>query len=78
MARMTLRLPNSLHDRLAENARREGVSMNQYAVLALGKVVTADEIAEQRVGFEAMLRRYPREEAEAALREVLAARSSAG
>lgn len=78
MARMTLRLPNSLHDRLVENARREGVSMNQYVVFALGRVVTADEIAEQRAGFEAMLRRYPREEAEAALREVLAKRAQAG
>ena len=78
MARMTLRLPNSLHARLAENAHREGVSMNQYVVFALGRVVTADEIAEQRTGFEAMLRRYPREEAEAALREVLAKRAAVG
>jgi len=74
---MTLRLPNSLHDRLTENARREGVSMNQYVVFALGRVVTSDELAEQRAGFEAMLRRYPHEEAESALREMLAQRARA-
>lgn len=69
MARLTLRLPNSLHARLAEEAKREGVSMNQYVVLALGRVVTAAEVVEQRRAFDAMLQRYPTEEAEAALRE---------
>lgn len=71
MARLTLRLPNSLHARLAEEAKREGVSMNQYVVLALGRVVTAAEVVEQRRAFDAMLQRYPAEEAEAALRDVL-------
>jgi len=71
MARLTLRLPNSLHARLAEEAKREGVSMNQYVVLALGRVVTAAEVVEQRRAFDAMLQRYPTEEAEAALRDVL-------
>ena len=37
--RFLLRLPKSLHARLAEDARREGVSLNQYAVYRLaGKV----------------------------------------
>jgi len=71
MARLTLRLPNSLHARLAEEAEREGVSMNQYVVLALGRVVTAAEVVEQRRAFDTMLRRYPDEEAETALRDVL-------
>jgi hypothetical protein len=75
MARLTLRLPNSLHARLAEEAKREGVSMNQYVVLALGRVVTAAEVVEQRRTFDTMLQRYRTEEAEDALREVLRDRS---
>jgi predicted RNase H-like HicB family nuclease len=32
-----LRIPKSLHRTLAENARREGISMNQYCVYLLSK-----------------------------------------
>ena len=35
MARMTLRIPESLRAQLAERAKKEGVSMNQYLVFAL-------------------------------------------
>ena len=75
MARLTVRMPNSLHSRLSQLATREGVSMNQYVVLALGRVVTADEISEQRSTFDAMLHRYPEKDAEAALQQLLAERS---
>ncbi len=76
MARLTVRMPNSLHARLTQQAMGEGVSMNQYVVLALGRVVTSDEVAEQRTAFDAMLHRYPELDAEAALRQLLAERSS--
>ena len=32
-----LRLPKSLHKQLAENSRREGISMNQYCVYLLSR-----------------------------------------
>lgn len=32
-----IRMPKSLHHSLAENARREGVSMNQYCIYLLAK-----------------------------------------
>jgi predicted HicB family RNase H-like nuclease len=75
MARLTVRLPNSLHSRLSERAKHEGVSMNQYVVLALGRVVTSDEISDQKAAFDALLHRYPEAEAEAALQALLAERS---
>lgn len=36
--KFVLRLPKSLHRRLAEQAEREGVSLNQYAVSLLSQV----------------------------------------
>lgn len=74
MARMTLRIPDSLHAALAERAAREGVSMNQYIVFALSRVTTADAVVEQRAAFEALRSRYPAEVAEAELQRVLAER----
>ena len=35
MSRLTLRLPETLHRQLEAQARREGVSLNQYIVYAL-------------------------------------------
>lgn len=37
MARFTVRLPDTLHEQLAELAQREGVSLNQYIVYALSR-----------------------------------------
>jgi predicted HicB family RNase H-like nuclease len=34
MSRLTLRLPETLHRQLAAQAKREGVSLNQYVVYA--------------------------------------------
>ncbi len=37
MSRLSLRLPESLHQQLAHQARREGVSLNQYLVFLLSR-----------------------------------------
>ena len=37
MSRLSLRLPESLHQQLAFQARREGVSLNQYLVFLLAR-----------------------------------------
>ena len=36
-----LRMPKSLHKALAENARKEGISMNQYCIYLLSKNFSA-------------------------------------
>ncbi len=40
MGRFTLRLPETLHQQLDEQAQLEGVSLNQYIVYALTRQVT--------------------------------------
>lgn len=74
MARLTLRLPDSLHDTLVSRAEREGVSVNQFLVYALTQVTALDRLAEQRARFEALRSRVDPDQAEAALQELLAAR----
>ena len=74
MSRLTVRLPQSLHQRLAQQADREGVSLNQYIVYTLTRTVTAADLESQRQTFRKLTERYPPEEAEAALRELLSAR----
>jgi len=74
MSRMTVRLPESLHRRLAEQAESEGVSLNHYVVYSLTPTVTAADLGAQRARFEQLTHRYPPEKAEAALQELLAAR----
>jgi len=65
---ISLRLPNSLHDRLRELAAREGISLNQLLTLAAAeKVATilAFDWLEERArasdlgAFDALLRRVP-------------------
>ncbi len=41
MSAMSLRLPNSLHERARELARREGVSINQLVSAALAEKMSA-------------------------------------
>lgn len=41
MGRLTLRLPDTLHQELETRAQQEGVSLNQYLVYALARHVTA-------------------------------------
>lgn len=40
MSRLTLRLPETLHQQLTHQAEREGVSLNQYIVYALTRQVS--------------------------------------
>ena len=75
MSRLTLRLPESLHQALAQRARAEGVSLNQMIVYQLARMTTAADLEEQRRIFEDLRHRYPPAEAEEALQELLAART---
>ena len=77
MSRLTLRLPESLHQALAQRARAEGVSLNQMIVYQLARMTTAADLEEQRRIFEDLRHRYPHEEAEGALHDLLAARAPA-
>jgi hypothetical protein len=74
MSRLTLRLPESLHRTLAQQAQNEGVSLNQLIVYLLTRVSTALDLGEQRRGFEELLHNFSPEDAESALQEILAAR----
>lgn len=75
MIRLTLRLPESLHGKLADQARRERVSLNHYILLSLARAVTVADLAAQQEAFERLRNRFPVAEAEAALDELLAART---
>ncbi len=78
MARLTLRIPDSLHATLRERAATEGVSMNQYIVYALSRAATVQQVLAQQTEFASLLTRYPAAEAEAALAGLLAERDAAG
>lgn len=64
MGRLTLRLPETLHRQLEDQARLEGVSLNQYLVYALTRQVAMaytvtpipeDAVRQQREAFDALL-----------------------
>ncbi len=74
MARMTVRLPDSLHDTLSRRAKSEGVSVNQYVVYALAQAAAVDSVIDQRRVFEEIKSRLPLDESEQALRTLLAER----
>jgi len=76
MARVTLRLPDSLHEQLAAQAQAEGVSMNQYLVYMLAQGSTAADIAAQRERFDSLANRVPEDDAEAHLLALLRSRAS--
>jgi len=71
---MTLRIPKSLHEDIARRADAEGVSINQLVVYALSRELAVQSVEEQRARFESLRDRFPKEEAEAALKELLADR----
>jgi regulator of protease activity HflC (stomatin/prohibitin superfamily) len=62
MSRLTLRLPETLHQQLAHLAEREGVSLNQYIVYSLTRQiapsytveVTSAEAINQQQAFSAL------------------------
>ena len=74
MARLTLRLPDSLHDAMAALAEREGVSLNHFAVYALTQATAGELASRQRAQFEALRTRFPASQAEEALDRLLAER----
>jgi len=64
MSRLTLRLPDTLHDQIRELAEHENVSINQYVVYALTRQVTQEyklqqvpdhALREQRASYIALL-----------------------
>lgn len=69
MTRLTVRLPQTLHEQLTTLAEREGVSLNHYIVYALTRQVTAAYtidavpervVAEQRAAYVALRQRLGR------------------
>ena len=65
MSRLTLRLPETLHRQLETQAKREGVSLNQFIVYALTQqltqsytvqVLTEEAVVQQRTEFDALRR----------------------
>lgn len=58
--KFNLRLPKSLHRRLAESAEREGVSLNQYVVSLLESGDALHRLEERLDGIEAALTRSVR------------------
>ena len=65
MSRLTLRLPDTLHQQLTHLAEGEGVSLNQYIVYALTRQVTMayrvqaipiEQVNQQQEDFQALLK----------------------
>ncbi|MDI9639836.1 YlcI/YnfO family protein [Geitlerinema splendidum] len=65
MSRLTLRLPETLHQQLINLAESEGVSLNQYIVYALTRQVAfaytvqatpTEEVKQQQQAFVALLK----------------------
>lgn len=65
MSRLTLRLPETLHQHLTQLAEDEGVSLNQYIVYALTRqavlshvvqVVPQTEVEQQQQAFQSLIR----------------------
>ncbi len=67
MKTISLRLPDYLHRTLRDVARREGISINQFVMLAVAEKLAA--LATEEV-LEARARRGSRERFEAALAKV--------
>lgn len=74
MSDVHLDLPESLHRQLEERAHRQGVSLQELIVESLLGVMMVPNVAEQRAAFEKISSRYPEDQAEAALQEILSAR----
>lgn len=74
MSQVHLQIPDSLHRQLEERAQRAGVPLQSYIVDSLTRVVAVPGLAEQRTAFEELLSRYPEDQAEKALRDLLSSR----
>ncbi len=64
MSRLTLRLPETLHQKLSHLAKDEGVSLNQYIVYALThqaalahtiRAVSESEVGQQKQAFQLLI-----------------------
>jgi hypothetical protein len=69
MSTMSLRLPDSIHQRVRELAEREGISINQFVTTALAEKLSAlltEEYLEKRAArgskgkLKGMLKRVPK------------------
>ena len=85
MSRLTLRLPETLHRQLEVQARREGVSLNQFIVYALTRQLTQgytvytlpeEAIGQQQAQFDTLRRQLGQASPEV-LHSTLAARNQA-
>ena len=65
MGALTVRLPDSLHDRLRDLAEQEGISMNQFVMLATAEKVSALDARSQLKYLEKRGERAERESEEA-------------
>lgn len=82
MSRLTLRLPETLHQQLADLAEGEGVSLNQYIVYALTRqaalahtiqVVPEAEVDQQQQAFQLLIKQLG-QASSAEIQSVLATR----
>jgi len=82
MSRLTLRLPETLHQQLAQLAEGEGVSLNQYIVYALTRqaalahtiqVVPQAEVEQHQQAFQLLIKHLG-QASSAEIESVLAAR----
>jgi hypothetical protein len=76
MSQLTLELPESLRLALEQHAVQEGVSLQHYILYSLTRFITASDLLSQKISFEEMANRYPQEQADAALRDLLSTRKA--
>jgi predicted HicB family RNase H-like nuclease len=85
VSRLTLRLPETLHQQLASLAEREGISLNQYIVYALTrqttsaytvKMVPEAEVEREEQTFQSLIKRLG-QASPTEVESILAARESA-
>ncbi len=76
MSQLTLDLPESLRLELERQAAQEGVSLQHYILYSLTRFITASDLVSQKISFEEMANRYPQEQADAALRDLLSSRKA--
>ena len=74
MSQLLLEIPESLRSELERQAEREGVTLHHYIVYSLTRLVTASDLAAQRLVFDQMTSRYPQDQAEAGLQRLLSSR----
>lgn len=76
MSQLTLDLPESLRLELEHQAAQEGVSLQHYIVYSLTRFITASDLVSQKIAFEKTATRYPQDQVEAALQDILSSRQA--